>query len=265
MYSFKYQKPVSISEAQACLAKGSESKLLAGGQSLTAAMKLRLSSPKELIDLSAIAELSSIKIENGEVTIGAMTRHADVASCASLLTHIPGLANLAGGIADRMVRSMGTLGGSLANNDPAADYPAAALGLGASIVTNERQIKADDFFLGMFETALRTNEIITSVIFPVPTRSAYAKFKHPASRYATVGVFVADFNGVVRVAVTGAALVVFRVAELEKVLSQRFSSESIAAIKVDESALNSDLNADAAYRSHLITRMAMQAVVSLQT
>ena len=152
-----------------------------------------------------------------------------------------------------------------ANNDPAAHYPAAALGLGASIVTNGRQIKADDFFLGMFETALRTNEIITSVIFPVPTRSAYAKFKHPASRYATVGVFVADFNGVVRVAVTGAALVVFRVAELEKVLSQRFSSKSIAAIKVDESALNSDLNADAAYRSHLITRMAMQAVDSLQT
>ena len=157
------------------MAHGSETQLLAGGQSLTAAMKLRLSSPKELIDLSAIAELSGIKIGNGEVTIGAMTRHADVASSASLRTHIPGVANLAGGIADRMVRSMGTLGGSLANNDPAADYPAATLGLGATIVTSERQIKADDFFLGMFETALRINEIITSVIFPVPTRCSCPK------------------------------------------------------------------------------------------
>jgi carbon-monoxide dehydrogenase medium subunit len=265
MYPFKYQKPVSISEAQAGLAKDSESKLLAGGQSLTAAMKLRLSSPTELIDLSAIAELAGIRIGNGVVTIGAMTRHADVASSSSLRNIIPGLANLAGGIADRMVRSMGTLGGSLANNDPAADYPAVTLGLGAMIVTNERQIKADDFFLGMFETVLRKNEIITSVVFPVPKRSAYAKFKHPASRYATVGVFVADFNGVVRVAVTGAALVVFRATELEQMLSQRFASESIASIKVDDSALNSDLNADAAYRAHLITRMAMQAVDALQT
>ena len=264
MYPFKYQKPGSISEAQACLAKESESKLLAGGQSLTAAMKLRLSSPSELVDLSAIAELANIKIENGVASIGAMTRHADVASSSPLRTLIPGLANLAGGIADRMVRSMGTLGGSLANNDPAADYPAATLGLGATIVTSERQIKADDFFLGMFETALRKNEIITSVLFPVPTRSAYAKFKHPASRYATVGVFVADFNGAVRVAVTGAALVVFRATELEQALSQRFSSKSIAAIKLDDSQLNSDLNADAAYRAHLITRMAMQAVDSLQ-
>lgn len=247
------------------MAKGSETQLLAGGQSLTAGMKLRLSSPKELVDLSAIPELAGIKFENDAVTIGAMTRHADVASSVSLRTIIPGLANLAGGIADRMVRTMGTLGGSLANNDPAADYPAAALGLGATIVTNERQINADDFFLGMFETALRNNEIITSVLFPVPTRSAYAKFKHPASRYATVGVFVADFNGAVRVAVTGAALVVFRATELERVLSQRFSSDSIASIKVDDSKLNSDLNADAAYRAHLITRMAMQAVNSSQT
>lgn len=264
MYPFKYKKPTSISEAEACMANGSETQLLAGGQSLTAAMKLRLSSPKELIDLSAIAELADIKFVNGTVTIGAMARHADVASSSSLRTTIPGLANLAGGIADRMVRSMGTLGGSLANNDPAADYPAATLGLGATIVTSERQIKADDFFLGMFETALRKNEIITSVLFPVPTRSAYAKFKHPASRYATVGVFVADFNGAVRVAVTGAALVVFRATELEKALSQRFSFEAIAAIKLDDSALNSDLNADAAFRAHLITRMAMQAVDSLQ-
>ena len=264
MYSFKYQKPVSISEAQACLAKGSESKLLAGGQSLTAAMKLRLSSPKELIDLSAIHGLAGVKIGNGEVSIGAMTRHAEVAASEPLQSVIPGLAKLAGGIADRMVRSMGTLGGSLANNDPAADYPAATLGLGATIVTNERQIKVDDFFTGMFETALGKNEIITSVVFPVPTRSAYAKFKHPASRYATVGVYVADFNGLIRVAVTGAALVVFRVKEFEQLLSQRFSSESIAAITVDDSALNSDLNADAAYRAHLITRMAMQAVDSLQ-
>jgi carbon-monoxide dehydrogenase medium subunit len=264
MYSFKYQKPASVPEAQACLDRGSEAQLLAGGQSLTAAMKLRLSSPGELIDLGGIADLAGIRTAPGSVTVGAMTRHADVASSEVLRTIIPGLANLAGGIADRMVRTMGTLGGSLANNDPAADYPAAALGLGATIVTNKRKIKADDFFLGMFQTALSDKEIITEVIFPVPTRAAYAKFKHPASRYATVGVFVADFNGVVRVAVTGAALVVFRATELEKALGENFAPEAIAAIQVDDSELNSDMNADAAYRAHLITRMTMRAVDSLQ-
>jgi carbon-monoxide dehydrogenase medium subunit len=258
MYSFKYQKPASVPEAQACLDKGFEVQLLAGGQSLTAAMKLRLSSPGELIDLGGIADLAGIRTAPGSVTVGAMTRHADVASSEVLRTIIPGLANLAGGIADRMVRTMGTLGGSLANNDPAADYPAAALGLGATIVTNKRKIKADDFFLGMFQTALSDKEIITEVIFPVPTRAAYAKFKHPASRYATVGVFV------VRVAVTGAALVVFRATELEKALGENFAPEAIAAIQVDDSELNSDMNADAAYRAHLITRMTMRAVDSLQ-
>jgi carbon-monoxide dehydrogenase medium subunit len=260
MYSFTYQKPASVPEAQACLERGGEAQLLAGGQSLTAAMKLRLSSPKALIDLAGIAELAGIRVAPDAVSIGAMTRHADVASSEALRATLPGLAQLAGGIADRMVRTMGTLGGSLANNDPAADYPAAALGLGATIVTNKRRIRADDFFLGMFETALDDKEIITEVVFPVPTRSAYAKFKHPASRYATVGVFVADFNGLVRVAVTGAALVVFRATELEQALSANFAPEAVAALRVDDSQLNSDLNADAAYRAHLITRMTMQAV-----
>jgi carbon-monoxide dehydrogenase medium subunit len=195
------------------------------------------------------------------VEIGAMTRHADVASSSSVQKTIPALAALAGIIGDRQVRHMGTIGGSLANNDPAADYPAAALGLGASIVTNKRKIEADKFFKGLYETALEAGELITSVSFPVPKRAAYMKFKNPASRFAIVGVFVADFGGgKVRVGVTGAGPSAFRQAEMEKALGASFAPESVANVKVKPDGLNNDLHASPEYRAHLITVMAKRAV-----
>jgi len=223
-------------------------------------MKLRLAKPSDLVDLGTVKGLSGIKADSKAVTIGAMTRHAEVAASAAVKKAIPALASLAGGIGDRMVRNMGTIGGSLANNDPAADYPAGALGLGATIVTNKRKIAADDFFKGFYETALGKSEIITQVSFPVPRRAAYMKFKNPASRYAIVGVFVADFGSGVRVAVTGAGPCVFRVAQMEKALAAKFAPESVADIKIPEKGLNSDLHAKADYRAHLITVMAKRAV-----
>jgi carbon-monoxide dehydrogenase medium subunit len=199
-------------------------------------------------------------VEAGAVTIGAMTRHAEVAASAEVKKAIPALASLASSIGDRQVRNMGTIGGSVAHNDPSADYPAAVLALEATINTNKRKIAADQFFKGMFETALGAGEVITSVTFPCPKRAAYMKFKNPASRYAIVGVFVADSGKSVRVAVTGAAPCVFRVAEMEKALASKFAPDSLAAIKVPEKGLNSDLHAKADYRAHLITVMARRAV-----
>lgn len=260
MYAFKYQRAKSVAEAAAVIAKNADAKLLAGGQSLVATMKLRLARPSDLVDLGAMAELRGIKVESGAVTIGAMTRHAEVAASAEVKKAIPALASLAASIGDRQVRNMGTLGGSVAHNDPAADYPAAVLALAASVNTNKRKIAADQFFKGMYETALEAGEIITSVTFPCPKRAAYMKFKNPASRYAIVGVFVADTASGVRVAVTGAAPAVFRVAEMEKALASKFAPESVAAIKVPEKGLNSDLHAKADYRAHLITVMARRAV-----
>jgi carbon-monoxide dehydrogenase medium subunit len=262
MYSFNYQKTKSVADAAAALGKNADAKLLAGGQSLVAAMKLRLAQPAQLIDLGDVAELKGIKVDGGSVTIGAMTRHAEVASSADVRKAIPALAALAGGIGDRMVRNMGTIGGSVAHNDPAADYPAAVLGLNATIVTNKRKIAADDFFKGLFETALQAGEIITAVSFPVPKRAAYMKFKNPASRYALVGVFVAETSGGPRVAVTGAGPGVFRVPEMEKALAAKFAPESVANIAVKSSALNSDIHASAEYRAHLITVMAKRAVAA---
>jgi carbon-monoxide dehydrogenase medium subunit len=260
MYAFNYQKPGSVAAAAAALSKGGDAKLLAGGQSLIAAMKLRLSAPSDLIDLSGIKELEGIKAEATGITIGAMTRHAEVARSNEVQTRLPALASLAGSIGDRMVRNMGTLGGSLAHNDPVADYPAAVLGLGATVNTNRRSIAADDFFKGMFETALQTGEIIVSVSFPVPKRAAYIKFKNPASRYAIVGVMAADTARGVRVAVTGAASNVFRVAEMEQALAANWSPDAIAGIGVAPDRLNSDMHASAEYRAHLITVMARRAV-----
>lgn len=260
MYAFDYQKPKSLAEAAAALSKGGDPKLLAGGQSLIAAMKLRLSAPSDLIDLGAIAELTGIKAEAAGITVGAMTRHAEVARSRDVRARIPALASLAGGIGDRMVRNMGTLGGSLAHNDPVADYPAAVLGLGATVNTNQRTIAADDFFKGMFETALQAGEIIVSVTFPVPKRAAYIKFKNPASRYAIVGVMAAETGGGVRVAVTGAASSVFRVPEMETALAAHWSPDAIAGISVAAGKLNSDMHASAEYRSHLVTVMARRAV-----
>jgi aerobic carbon-monoxide dehydrogenase medium subunit len=264
MYQFKYQRAKSVADAAAVISKNADAKLLAGGQSLVATMKLRLSRPSDIVDLGTIAELRGIKVEGAggtsAVTIGAMTRHAEVAASAEVKKAIPALASLAAGIGDRQVRNMGTIGGSVAHNDPAADYPAAVLALGATVNTNKRKIAADQYFKGMYETALEAGEIITSVTFPCPKRAAYMKFKNPASRYAIVGVFVADTGAGVRVAVTGAAPSVFRVAEMEKALSAKFATESIASIKVPEKGLNSDLHAKADYRAHLVTVMARRAV-----
>ncbi len=260
MYSFNYQRAKSVADAASIVTKNADAKLLAGGQSLIAAMKLRLSKPSDLIDLGGLADLRGIKVDGSNVTLGAMTRHAEVASSAEVKKAIPALAHLASKIGDRMVRNMGTLGGSVAHSDPSADYPAAVLGLGATITTNKRKIEADKYFKGLYETALEQGEIITSISFPVPKRAAYMKFDNPASRYAIVGVFVADFGGRVRVAVTGAGSCAFRVAEMEKALAAKFAPESVANIKVPDKGLNSDLHAKADYRAHLITIMAKRAV-----
>jgi len=260
MYSFQYTRAKSVADAVAALGKSSEGKLLAGGQSLIAAMKLRLAKPSDLIDLGKIDELRGIKVQGGTVTIGAMTRHAEVAASAEVKKAIPALAALASGIGDRQVRNMGTMGGSVANNDPAADYPAAVLALNATVQTNKRKIAADDFFKGMYETALGEGELITAISFPAPKRAAYMKFRNPASRYAIVGVFVADTASGPRVAVTGAGSCVFRVPEMEKALASKFAPESVANIKVSDSELNSDIHAKADYRAHLITVMAKRAV-----
>jgi carbon-monoxide dehydrogenase medium subunit len=260
MYAFEYHRPSSTKEALDLAAKKDEGKFLAGGQSLVQAMKLRLSAPSDLIDLGTIADLKGIKVENNAAVIGAMVRHAEVAASSSVQKAIPALAQLAGMIGDRQVRHMGTIGGSLANNDPAADYPAALLGLGATVATNKRKIEADKFFKGLYETALEPGELITSVSFPAPKRAAYMKFKNPASRFALVGVFVADFGGNVRVAVTGAGACAFRQGEMEKALAAKFAPESVASIKVKPDGLNNDLHASPEYRAHLITVMAKRAV-----
>jgi carbon-monoxide dehydrogenase medium subunit len=224
-------------------------------------MKARLASPSDLVDLSGIAELKGISAGGGSVTIGAMTRHADVAGSTDVKGAIPALAALAGGIGDQAVRNRGTIGGSVANNDPAADYPAAVLGLGATVKTNSREIAADDFFTGLFETALKEGEIVTSISFPQPEKAAYVKFPNPASRYAMVGVFVAKTASGVRVAVTGAGDGgVFRVPEYESALASSFSAGAIADGVVSPDGLNSDLHADAEYRAHLITVMTRRAV-----
>ena len=264
MHAFQYHRPASVKDAVSLGSQKPEGRYLAGGQSLVQAMKLRLSSPSDLIDLNALGDLKTLKAEADAVTIGAMVRHADVAASSSVRKTIPALAALAGMIGDRQVRHMGTIGGSIANNDPAADYPAAVLGLGATIVTNKRKIEADKFFKGLYETALEPGELITAVTFPAPKRAAYMKFKNPASRFAIVGVFVADFgggrNGAVRVAVTGAGPSAFRQAEMEKALAAKFAPESVAGIKVNPDGLNNDLHASPEYRAHLVTVMAKRAV-----
>ena len=260
MHAFEYHRPSSTKDAVSLASNKTEGRYLAGGQSLVQAMKLRLSSPSDLIDINSLNDLAGIKVSGSTVEIGAMTRHAEVAASAAVQKAIPALAALAGMIGDRQVRHMGTLGGSLANSDPAADYPAAVLGLGATITTNKRKIEADKYFTGLYETALAAGELITSVSFPAPKRAAYMKFKNPASRFAIVGVFVADFGGNVRVGVTGAGACAFRQADMEKALAAKFAPESVANIKVKPDGLNSDLHASPEYRAHLITVMAKRAV-----
>jgi carbon-monoxide dehydrogenase medium subunit len=262
MYAFEYQRAKSVADAAAALAK-SGGKALAGGQSLVGAMKLRLANPGTLVDLSGIAELKGIKKDGEAVVIGAMTTHAEVASSPVVKQAIPALAALAEGIGDRQVRNRGTVGGALANNDPAADYPAAALGLGATVHTNKRKIAADDFFKGMYETALGADEIITAVSFPVPKKAAYVKFPQPASRFALVGVFVAQIANGVRVAVTGAASHVHRAKAIEDALAKNFTADAARAVKILADHLNNDLHGSAEYRAHLVSVLAARAVAAM--
>jgi len=262
MYAFEYQRAKSVADAASALAK-TGGKALAGGQSLVGAMKLRLAKPGTLVDLGGIAELKGIKKEGDAIVIGALTTHAEVAASSTVKQAIPALAALAEGIGDRQVRNRGTLGGSLANNDPAADYPAAVLGLGATIVTNKRKIAADDFFKGMYETALAADEIITAVTFPVPKSAAYVKFPQPASRFALVGVFVAQTNSGVRVAVTGAASHAHRAKPIEDVLAKSFSADAAKAVKIPPGHLNNDLHGSAEYRAHLVSVLAARAVTTI--
>jgi aerobic carbon-monoxide dehydrogenase medium subunit len=260
MYAFDYFNPKHVNDAVVDLAK-EDAKALAGGMTLLPTMKQRLASPTAIVDLVHIAELRGIALEGNAIAIGAMTRHVDVATSEIVKRAIPALAELASLIGDPAVRNRGTIGGSIANNDPAADYPAAALALGATIETDKRSIAADDFFKGLFETALEAGELITRVYFPTPEKAGYAKFRNPASRYALVGVFVAKTAAGVRVAVTGAgASGVFRVEAFEKALEANFSASALDGLTVDASNLSSDMHADAEYRAHLIGVMAKRAV-----
>lgn len=261
MQAFAYSNPASLVDA-AKAAAGANAKILAGGQSLLPAMKLGLAAPETLVDLSKIPELKGISVSGNVVKIGAMTTHAEVAASADVQRAIPALADLAGHIGDRQVRNRGTLGGSLANNDPAACYPAAVLGLGATVHTNTRTIAGDDFFTGLYETALKEGEIITAVSFPVPEKAAWQKFKQPASRFSIVGVFVSKGSQGVRVAVTGAGSCVFRAKELEAKLQGSWSGAALNGAKFSADGLNSDLHGSAEYRAALIPVLAQRAVAA---
>jgi carbon-monoxide dehydrogenase medium subunit len=262
MYDFKYQRPTSLDAAIKALGAAGDGKYLAGGMTLIPTMKQRLAQPSDLIDLSGIDGLSGIRREGDELVIGATTTHAEVAASDEVRAAIPALAELANHIGDPAVRARGTIGGSIANADPAADYPAAVVGLAATVQTNKRSVAADDFFTGLFETALDDDELVTAVRFPIPARAGYAKFPNPASRYAVVGVLVAEGPGGTRVAVTGAGASVFRVAEMEKALAGDFSPQAVADISVSASGLNSDIHASDEYRAHLVTVMAKRAVAA---
>jgi len=261
MYEFKFSRPGTVRQAANLLAKTEDAKLVAGGHTLIPVLKQRLAKPAHLIDMSKIEGLDTIEMKGRSLVIGAMARHASVANSAVVGEAIPALAKLAGMIGDPAVRHMGTIGGSLANNDPTADYPAACLALDATIVTNKRKIKADDYFKGLFETALEADEVITRVQFPLAKKAAYIKFRNQASRYALVGVFVAKRPSEVRVAVTGAGgNGVFRVKSFEEALKKRFSPKSLAGMTVPADGLNSDLHGSAEYRAHLISVLAVRAV-----
>ena len=258
MYAFTLERPASVADAARLVASGA--KPLAGGQTLLASMKLRLSAPEQLVDLSGIKEIAGITKSGDTITIGAMSRHLDVANNADVKAAYPALADLASRIGDRQVRAMGTIGGSVANNDPAACYPSAVLASAATIVTSKREIAADDFFQGLFTTALEEDELITAIRFPVPKRAAYEKLRQKASHFPLVGVFLAQYDGGGRVAITGAGNGVFRHAGLEDALNKSFTAAAAAAVKIDASDLNSDLHASAAYRANLISVLTQRAV-----
>src|SRR3954454_4810435 len=243
MYEFKYHRPGTVRQAANLLVKNEDAKVIAGGHTLIPVMKQRLASPPHLVDLSHIDGLNTIEMKGRALVIGATARHAEVASSAIVGEAIPALANLASQIGDPAVRHKGTIGGSVANNDPAADYPAAVLALGATVVTNRREIAADDYFQGMFATALEAGELIVRIVFPVPKRAAYQKFAHPASGYAMTGVFVAETSGGVRVAVTGAGPGVFRWKEAEAALAKNFAADAVARLRMPPDDLNEDIHA----------------------
>jgi len=263
MHNFHYHRAADVADAAAKLAATDDPKLLAGGMTLLPTLKNRLAAPSDLIDLATIAGLKGISVEGKEVVVRAMTPHAVVATSAEVLKALPALAQLAGNIGDPAVRHRGTIGGSVANSDPAADYPAACVGLDATIVTNQRKIAADDFFQGLFETALGHGEIITEVRFQIPDRAHYMKFRHPASGYAVVGVMVAQYGSKVRVAVTGAGPCVFRLADMEAALEKSFAPASVANIKVSAEQLMGDIHCSAEYRAHLISVYARRAVEAM--
>jgi carbon-monoxide dehydrogenase medium subunit len=263
MYNFTYHRASGLRQAQNLLGKLEDPKLLAGGMTLLPTMKMRLASPANLIDLDRVEGLDGIEVKGRSLVIGALARHADVASSATVGEAIPALAELAGMIGDPAVRHRGTLGGSVANNDPNADYPAACLALAATIVTTKRKIPADEFFKGLFETALEPDEIVTKVSFPIPKKAAYQKFRNPASRYALVGVFVAKRPSEIRVAVTGAGgSGVFRVTAFEEALKKRFSPKVLEGLSVPADGMSSDIHGSAEYRAHLIGVLARRAVAA---
>lgn len=266
MYPTKYRRPKSLAEARSLFADCENASFLSGGHTLLPALKLRLASPSDLIDLGAIPELRGIQAEGRNLSIGAATLHAAVAASPEVRKHIPALAGLAGSIGDRHVRHRGTIGGSLANNDPAADYPAGALGLGAIIVTDKRRIAADDFFTGLYETARAPDEIVVRVEFPIPDIAAYAKFLSPASRFSIAGVFIAKTGSKIRVAVTGAGSGgVFRATELEEALAADFRPEALTGREIDPAAMMADHNGTPEYRANLVMVMARRAMENLGT
>lgn len=260
MYAFDYVKPSSVDQASTLLSDDEDAKLLAGGMSFLPAMKLRLAQPSKVIDLNALPELREIKEEAGGLTIGAMATHGAVAYSPLVEKTIPGLAHMVQDIGDAQVKNRGTIGGSVANNDPAADYPAAVVGLKATIRTNRRELSGEDFFTGMFETALEPGEIITSLHFPKPVACGYGKFRNPASRYAIVGVFIARLDDDVRVTVVGAGPVVFRATAIEDALKASFTPEALDSVRISPEGLSSDIHAAADYRAHLVTVMAKRAL-----
>jgi aerobic carbon-monoxide dehydrogenase medium subunit len=263
MYEFKYHRPTTVRQAANLLTKFPEAKLLAGGHSLIPVMKLRLAKPSDIVDMGRVEGLSGIELKGRSIVIGAMTKHGEVANSQVVKDALPVLAEVPGSIGDPAVRHRGTIGGSLANNDPNADYPAAALGLGATIITNKRRIPADEFFKGLFETALEPDEIVTKVQFPKVNKAAYVKFPNPASRYALVGVFVSKRSSEIRVVVTGAgANGVFRVTAFEEALKKRFGAKSLEGLTVPADGMASDIHGSAEYRAHLIAVLARRAVAA---
>ncbi|RVT90670.1 xanthine dehydrogenase family protein subunit M [Rhodovarius crocodyli] len=262
MYDFDYHKPTTVADAVALLAADPDAKAVSGGHTLIPALKHRLNKPTSLVDLSGIAEMKGIKQVGNAIVIGAFTRHVEVATSALVKSTIPALAYLASHIGDNQVRNRGTIGGSVSNNDPAADYPSAVLGLGATIHTSSRKIPADEFFLGMFTTAMEPDELLVAIEFPIPEKAGYAKMKNPASRYVMAGAFVSKGPAGVRVAINGAAACVFRQAEMEAALAANWSPEAVAGIKQPADDMNSDIHGSAEYRAHLVTVMAKRAVAA---